>query len=81
MIVSELETNLIPSGYQFCKDSSLTPHINVSVVNSWQEADCRIISHVQSAVQHGCKKAVVISNDADNVVLLLYYVGICKENG
>ena len=31
-------------------------------------------------MQQGCKKAVVISNDADTVVLL-YYVEMCKERG
>ena len=56
--------------------------VDVSILNNWQEeADCRIISHVQWAVQQGCKKAVVISNDADTVVLLRYYVEMCKESG
>ena len=36
---------------------------------------------MQWAVQQGCKKAVVISNDVDTVVLLLYYVGMCNESG
>ena len=33
MIVSELETNPIPSDYQFCKDSSLTTHITVDFMS------------------------------------------------
>ena len=33
MIVSELETNLIPSDYQFCKDSNLTTHIIVDFMS------------------------------------------------
>ena len=75
MVVNE---ELIPAKLK----KGQSAEVDVSILNNWQEeADCRIISHVQWAVQQGCKKAVVISNDADTVVLLLYYVGMCKESG
>ena len=38
-----------------------------------EEADARIIPHVAFSIRSGTKRVVVLSNDTDVVVLLLYY--------
>ena len=42
--------------------------------SSVEEADGRIISHTAKAIEDGCKRIVVYSNDADVVVYLLHYM-------
>ena len=38
-----------------------------------EEADCRIIPHVEKAALHGIERVIVYSNDTDVVVYLLCY--------
>ena len=38
-----------------------------------EEADYRVISHIEKAVLNGIKRIIVYSNDTDVVVYLLYY--------
>ena len=59
-----------------------SPASDPSILSNWQEeADCRIISHVHWAVETGCHKVVVVSNDTDTVILLLHYIGLFEEGG
>ena len=59
-----------------------SPARDLSLLNNWQEeADCRIISHVNWAVGKGCKREVVMSNDTDTAILLLHYIGLFKDSG
>lgn len=46
-----------------------------------EEADNRIIIHVQHAVKEKYEKIYVLSNDSDVVVSLMYYWEIFKNNG
>ena len=40
----------------------------------FEEADIRLIPHVQNAVQKGCKRVVMLSNDTDVVALGIHYM-------
>lgn len=42
--------------------------------SSMEEADLRIPVHILDSLIHGCKKCVVISNDTDVIVGLLYHL-------
>ena len=44
-----------------------------------EEADKRIILHVTATVKDGSKRVVVLSNDADVVMLLLYFFNVYSE--
>ena len=47
----------------------------VPILSSWQdEADCRLVSHIDWSVKRGCERVVVVSNDTDSIVLLLRYM-------
>ena len=39
-----------------------------------EEADVRIVPHISKAIENGCKRVVVLSNDTDVVILLLNYI-------
>ena len=39
-----------------------------------EEADVRVIPHIHKAVSNGVERVVVLSNDTDVVVLLLFYI-------
>ena len=55
---------------------------DVPQLNNWQEeADSRVISHVEWAIRDGCEKSVVISNDTDTIALLLHYICVFKVCG
>ena len=45
------------------------------------EADMRIIPHVMDAVSCGNRNVVVLSNDTDVIVLLLYYIDVFHLHG
>ena len=49
---------------------------DVNELNSWiEEADARLILHIDWAVRtQGCKRAVIISNDADTMATILRYM-------
>ena len=46
-----------------------------------EEADERIIPHVAGAVKDGSKRVVILSNDVDVVMLLLYFFHVFSEMG
>ena len=46
-----------------------------------EEADKRIILHVTATVKDGSKRVVVLSNDADVVMLLLYFFDVFSIMG
>ena len=46
-----------------------------------EEADQRIILSLYKTVTEGCKKAIVLCNDADVLALLLYYIHEFMSNG
>ena len=48
-------------------------HIRHELKSDIEEADARIIPHVAFSIRSGTKRVVVLSNDTDVVVLLLYY--------
>ena len=41
-----------------------------------EEADSRIIPHIEKAIMRGVQKVIVLSNDTDVFVLVLYFVAI-----
>ena len=44
----------------------------VSIPASWQdEAECRLVSHIDWSVKRGCERVVVVFNDTDYIVLIL----------
>ena len=60
------------------------PHDTVTIheIARWiEEADARIVPHVYWAVNQGCKKVVVLSNDTDTVAILLHYIPDCVDRG
>ena len=65
--------------------AKLVENNNVSDIpelSNWQEeADCRIIPHIEWSVSRGCQRAVIISNDTDSVALILRYVHHFIDNG
>ena len=58
-------------------------HVDIELLkSSIEEADSRIIPHVNwSVTTMGYKKFVILSNDTDVLVLLLHYFKRFKENG
>ena len=46
-----------------------------------EEADSRIIPHIEKAIMRGVQKVIVLSNDTDVFVLVLYYVHYFMEKG
>ena len=68
------DSEAIPARQQDTDIEGLTNYI--------EEADCRIISHVEWSVcvQH-CKRVVVVSNDADTFALLSHYTPEFREKG
>ena len=58
-----------------------TIHIESALLSTIEEADSRIIPHISNAAKGKYKRAVVISNDTDVLVLLLYYAEIFKDRG
>jgi len=49
--------------------------------SSIEEADARTVPHILWAVQNGCKRAIVLSNDTDTVALLLYHINTFMKSG
>lgn len=49
--------------------------------NDIEEADIKIILHVQHAVLQGFKNVYIISSDTDVIVLLLYFWSTFKQHG
>ena len=49
--------------------SEATPELNLFI----EEADCRLIPHIQNATQHYVKQVFIISNDTDVVLYALLY--------
>ena len=45
------------------------PELNSNI----EEADSRIIPHIEKAVKRGTRRVIVHSNDTDVVIYLLYY--------
>ena len=44
----------------------------VSILSSWQdEADCRLVSHIDWNVKRWCERVVVVFNDTDYILLIL----------
>ena len=55
---------------------------DVPELSSWlEEADSRIIPHVNWSVEHGCQRMLVFSNDTDTICLLLHYLRIFQQKG
>ena len=53
---------------------------DVPELSSWlEEADSRIIPHVNWSVEHGCQRMLVFSNDTDTICLLLHYLRIFQQ--
>ena len=46
-----------------------------------EEADIRLILHISYCIQKGFTRIIIISNDTDVVVLVLYYVPLFKRKG
>ena len=46
-----------------------------------EEADDRIVHHCAYEVNHGCKRILTISNDADTVARLLHFMKTFKDHG
>ena len=65
-----------------CYSSNGTIFVEVpELVNDTEEADTRIIPHALHAAEHGISKIVILSSDADVLVLLMYYWDILHSNG
>ena len=57
-------------------------HGQAAQLNNWQEeADSRVIPHVEWAIKDGCEKAVVISHDTDTIAILLHDICVFKVCG
>lgn len=46
-----------------------------------EEADAKVILHIDHAVQHGYKNVFVLSSDTDIIVLSMYYFKHFQSNG
>ena len=55
-----------------CKNGELLPRLDSS--SSIEEADVRIIPHFAKAIESGCKRIIVHSNDADVLTFILYHM-------
>ena len=58
-----------------------TYHVLQELNSMFEEADLRIVSHVNWAVQNGAKRVVVLSNDTDAAHLLLHFMSHWKIAG
>lgn len=79
LVLSSMVVNdeIIPSQYM-----NFNENIEIPELNSWEEeADTRIILHTNWSVKMGCKRIIVLSNDADSIILLLRYILEFKKNG
>ena len=79
--------HLVLSGY-ITKNNEIKNALEVrtltlreDLASNLEEADVRIIPHLHTAVMHGCKRAIVLSNDTDVFALLLYYIHEFMSNG
>ena len=65
-----------------CVCVEYTKPVEILELTSWQEeADKRIVPHAFWAVHQGCERLVVISNDTDSIVRLLYSAHSLQRNG
>ncbi len=56
--------------------------VDLPELSDWlEEADSRLIPHTNWAINRGCKRIVVLSNDTDSIVLLLRYAHFFTSNG
>ena len=63
------------------KENGTAPRV-VPELSSWlEEADSRIIPHVNWSAERGCQRMLVFSNDTDTICLLLRYVSIYQRKG
>ena len=54
----------------------------VPELSSWlEEADSRIVPHINWSVEHGCQRMLVFSNDTDTICLLLRYLSTFQYKG
>ena len=56
-------------------------HSLMELKNSIEEADYRLVPHVNWAAQHNTKRAVLLSNDTDVIAIMLRYMETFKSNG
>ena len=56
-------------------------HSLMELKNSIEEADYRLVPHVNWAAQHNTKKVVLLSNDTDVIAIMLQYIETFKSNG
>ena len=61
------------------KNGELLPRLDLS--SSIEEADGRIIPHIAKAIESGCKRIIVHSNDADVLTFILYHMYECFRWG
>ena len=55
-----------------CKNGESLPRLDLS--SSIEETDGRIIPHIAKAIENGCKRMIVHSNDADVLTFILYHM-------
>ena len=53
-----------------------------SLLSTWEEeADSRLLSHIDWSVEKGCERIIVLSNDTDTVVQILRHITAFFEKG